>query len=227
MNQRHRAGDAVTNAGNALGLMPAVLHAAGTLVAYAANLDFFWLPANVGTDRLGRAGILTGYQVTLATPGAGASGSDVLRLQLIDQSAEVAGAGTVSTTGTAVTGSGTSFLTFFKIGQYVRSGATTFKIGAIADATHLTLEAAPAVDWSSAAYVRVPTLSTLATITMAANVARVLPVDLRSGPVGASKGITILPGQGFRLDMAGISTGGTQPASVRVKLDLGVFGLDG
>jgi hypothetical protein len=203
------------------------LNLAGNIAAYVSCWDALWLPPSFGAERHGTVASLCDYSLYAQTQGVGGSANDVYRLQLIDQSVDIAGAGTVSSSAAVVTGSGTAFLSLFSVGDYIRSGAvgtSTLKIVAVADDTHLTLEASPGSAWTAAAYFKVPTIATIATIIVAANQKFVAPVDLRTNGVGYS----IKAGQGVRLDTAGIATGyTTAPANIRVRLGLEAFEIRG
>ncbi len=201
------------------------LGVSGNLAAYVSGLDGQFVPLGFDTYRKGVALILTDIQAWYRTLGVGGSGNDTFLLRKIDQySVDTAGAGTVSTTGTALTGSGTAFLTFFQVGSLIRSGTNTFKILAIADNTHATLEAAPAVDWSAAAYVKVPYNDVIGVITVPANSRYLAPVDLRTN----LKGYPLKPGEGIRLDTGAIGTGySTTPANIVLRCGVEGYGVVG
>lgn len=58
------------------------------------------------------------------------------------------GAGIVSSSGTAVVGSGTTFTTTFNPFDVISAAGTKLRIAAIIDDTHLTLESVPITPWS-------------------------------------------------------------------------------
>lgn len=62
------------------------------------------------------------------------------------------GTGTISTVGTALTGSGSLFTSELAAGYVITSGGVSVVILSITDNTHATLVNAPAVDFSGAAY---------------------------------------------------------------------------
>lgn len=201
------------------------LNISGNLLAYTSGVSGLFVPPSFQAEHKGVALTIADIQFWYGTQGVGATSlADNFFLQLIDSSVDAAGAGTVSTSGTAVTGSGTAFLTLFALNDYIRSGANTFKITAIADNTHLTLEAAPAVDWSAAAYFRVPNLGTLAAVSVARNLKFGAPQDLRTNGVG----LIVKPGQGVRIDVGAIGlTYSTAPANIRVHLGIEAYSFVG
>lgn len=67
--------------------------------------------------------------------------------------AGVAGAGTISSIGNKVIGTGTAFMSFFDVGQFIGVGTISVPILSIEDDTHLTLEK-PGPTWTAAAYVK-------------------------------------------------------------------------
>lgn len=224
-NGRMAQGDMIAYLG---GGFPSVreMHAVGTLASYVGNVDAFILPSSLEAERHGYVAAIADIQVFYATAGAGGSGNDVFRLQLIDGSADIAGTGTVSSSSTTVTGSGTSFTTTFAAGtnrNLIRVGNNTFVVASVTDDTHLTLEAAPASPWSGASFFRVPYIKTLATIKVPANTKLLKPVDLRNQ---LAQGIYLTKGQGLRIDVAGIGSGySTTPASVRFRLGMELYGI--
>ncbi len=71
----------------------------------------------------------------------------------------VAQTGTVSSVGAALTGTGTAFLSTLQAGDVVKALAQSLRVVAVADDTHLTLEAAPSPAWTGNSFVkRVDTL---------------------------------------------------------------------
>lgn len=94
-------------------------------------------------------GVLSGFSATAVVTADGANGQEV----------KTGLAGTISTTTTALTGSGTSFLTDFAVGDVIQltSGAQSGecrRITAIADNTNATLESAFGANQAGASYRR-------------------------------------------------------------------------
>jgi hypothetical protein len=67
---------------------------------------------------------------------------------------EMAMAGTVSSSGTAITGSGTAFSTALRIGDVLKAAGQSRRVVSITDPTHLAVDTAPSPVWSSVGYVR-------------------------------------------------------------------------
>jgi len=65
---------------------------------------------------------------------------------------DTSGAGTVTSNGTQITGSGTAFTSFFSIGQAIKSGSEAHRIQMIVSDTVLIIDTAPTTPWSGAAY---------------------------------------------------------------------------
>jgi len=80
-------------------------------------------------------------------PTGSAAGNDFILL-----SGNSSGTGTISSSGTAVTGSGTSFTTQLRIGQCIIAGGQTRVITAITDNTNLTVGSAFSPDVSASAF---------------------------------------------------------------------------
>ena len=201
------------------------LAVAGNLVAYTAYQDLIFAPLSLAPERHGFVMTLADVHTFSVQPGAGGAGLDTYILRLIDQTPDTLGAGTVSSAGTAVTGVGTAFTSFYVAGvSLIRAGGQTFLVTAIADDTHLTLEAAPAANWAGAAHYRVNYLSEIGRIYVPANQQFVAPVDLRN----ASKiGVGLKAGQGIRLDTGAISAGYTTlPANIRLKCSVETYSID-
>jgi hypothetical protein len=195
----------------------------GNIAAYSAGLDVAYAGQSMAGDNKGAYIRIADYQLQYATQGVGGASSDTFRLQLVDQTANVTGPGTVSSSGTAVIGTSTTFLTTFTVGGYIQAAGQTMLITAITDNTHLTIEAAPTSPWSTATYYQIPLISTIATIVVPANTKYVAPVSVQS-PNGL--GVKIAAGQGVRLDIAGIGTGySTTPANPRVRLFCEAYGI--
>lgn len=64
------------------------------------------------------------------------------------------GAGTISSSGTAVTGTGTAFTSFLRVGDIVLAAGQGRRITAITDDTHLTVESSPSPVWNGNDYQR-------------------------------------------------------------------------
>lgn len=76
---------------------------------------------------------------------------DEVSIQTISTGGDAALTGTVSSTGTALTGTGTAFDTELKVGDVIYDGSGEFrKVDSITDATNATVSAAFTVDLSGA-----------------------------------------------------------------------------
>ncbi len=116
------------------------------------------IPSPDAVQQLGAAGFLDYYGLDDQT-------SADAYYAAIDPTA-VAGAGTVASSGAAVTGSGTAFNSFFVPGDMIQAGGFTRTIANVADDTHLTTFTDPAVAAppsipSGSSYSKVGTKTTL------------------------------------------------------------------
>ena len=199
------------------------LHVGGNIAKYVGGLDIQFLPLAVSAQKDLNVGYISDYQIVYGIPGVGGSGSDSFRLQLVDNTPLQLQTGTVSTSGTTLTGSGTSFQsTLIPYVTLVTNGTNTFLVTAVASNTSATLEAAPASNWSGATFWTVPYIKTLATISIPANTQFISPVDLRT----SLKGLPIARGQGLRVDSAAVGTGySTTPANLRIRIGVEMYGI--
>lgn len=78
----------------------------------------------------------------------------VYRQLLIRGASDVAGAGTISSSGAAVTGAGTAFASFVQIGDILRAAGQSFRVTAVASDTQITLDGSPSPAWSSISYTK-------------------------------------------------------------------------
>jgi hypothetical protein len=106
-------------------------------LAVAPNAGLGAIPSQDAVQQLGAAGFLDYYGLDDQT-------SADAYYAAIDPTA-VAGSGTVSSSGAAVTGSGTTFTTFFVPGDMIQAGGFTRTIANIADDTHLATFTDPAI----------------------------------------------------------------------------------
>ena len=119
----------------------------GTTVTLAA------LPSPIPVAPTGTIAASTGYDEPTFTWSA-AVGASTYTLYLIDNSAvPVAGTGTISSVGTAVSGTGTHFTSQILAGDLIGTAASGFyAVTAIASDTSLTLASAPASAFSGASF---------------------------------------------------------------------------
>ena len=108
---------------------------------------------NFGTPAPGGADInLTADQMSF-NAGINAGATGIVTLTPFTPGQSIAGAGTISSAGTAVTGVGTTFATQVVVGDLIGNAASGFfTVTAVADNTHLTIAAAPATPFSGSAY---------------------------------------------------------------------------
>jgi hypothetical protein len=204
------------------------LAAAGNIAPYVSGLDHIFVPLSYVQERHQVPLVLADWQAQYQTQGIGGSGADTYVLREVDGTADILGSGAVSSSGNAVTGSGTAFQTQYGVGDLIRGVGQTLKITAIASNTAMTIEAAPASPWSGATFWKVPYIRQVAVFSIAANLKFISPdfatkaTDLRTNGIG----INLIRGRGLRIDSAGIGSGySTTPAGLRLRIAVEGYGI--
>lgn len=78
----------------------------------------------------------------------------VYRQLLTRGGVEIAGAGTITSSGNAVTGTGTAFTSLFQVGDILRAAGQSFRVTTVSSNTQLTMDGSPSPAWSGNAYVK-------------------------------------------------------------------------